>query len=80
MCMHASTLTSTIFLSAGIPFVPHRNETALIVGSDVGNKGEKTTKKDWGTVGRERKERVKNRGKVLACAVAASCRSIGDFK
>lgn len=23
---------------------------------------------------------MKNRGKVLACAVAASCRSIGDFK
>ncbi len=37
MCMHASTLTSTIFLSAGIPFVPHWNETALIVGSDVGS-------------------------------------------
>lgn len=39
----------------------------------------KTTRKDCGAVGRE-KERVTNRGKVLACAVAASCRSIGDFK
>lgn len=79
VCMHASALTFTIFLSAGIPFVPLRNETALIVGSDVGNEGEKTTRKDRGAVGRE-KERVTNRGKVLACAVAASCRSIGDFK
>lgn len=42
-------------------------------------RGGGTTRKDWGAVGRE-KERVTNRRKVLACAVAASCRSIGEFK
>ncbi len=33
-CLHSNF---HYLLSAGIPFVPHWNETALIVGSDVGS-------------------------------------------
>lgn len=70
--MHASALTSAISVAAGIPFVPHQNKTTSIVSSDVGNGG------GGGT--REPKKRVKNRGKVLVCALAASGGSIRDFK
>lgn len=79
VCMHASALTSALSVEAGIPRVPHQNKTTLIVSSDVGNGGWWRWRKEK-TREPKKRRRVKNRGKVLVCALAASCGSIGDFK